>query len=248
MFYKEKEFYVSLACALVAVVAFGVICYSLMGGTEDGTGDSQMVAEATTEPEVTASPEVKETDSKPVESEDSTEDVDDEEEEEDTDDEEEADTEEENETAETAAKPAEATRKFSQEKGILWPVEGEVILGYSPEKVVFFKTLEQYKVNPAIVIASKEGTDVKAGADGVVQEIFTSDETGRSVTVDIGSNFTMTYGQLQKISVAKGDAVKEGQVIGQVAAPTKYFAVEGANLYLQIKEKGNPVNPMDLLR
>ena len=43
MFYKEKGFYVSLACALVAVVAFGVICYSLMGGTEDGTGDSQMV-------------------------------------------------------------------------------------------------------------------------------------------------------------------------------------------------------------
>lgn len=248
MFYKEKGFYASLACALVAIVAFGVICYSLMGGAEDGTGDSQMAAETTEEAKMTASPEAKETDSKTVDSEDSANDADDEEEEEDTDDEEEVDAEEENETAETAAKPAETTRKFSQEKGILWPVEGEVILGYSPEKVVFFKTLEQYKVNPAIVIASKEGTDVKAGTDGVVQEIFTSDETGRSVTVDIGSNFTMTYGQLQQISVAKGDTVKEGQVIAQVAAPTKYFAVEGANLYLQLKENGNSVNPMDLLR
>ena len=89
---------------------------------------------------------------------------------------------------------------------------------------------------------------MKASADGEVTEIITSEETGRTLTMDIGDGFSVTYGQLTDVAVQKGDRVSEGQVIGKVADPTKYYMLEGANLYYQIKEDDETVNPMVLLR
>ena len=119
---------------------------------------------------------------------------------------------------------------------------------YSADRVVYFKTLAQYRTNPALVIGAKEGTDVKASADGVVTSVETSEETGRTVTMSIGDDFTVSYGQLQDVAVGQGDKVSEGQVIGKIAKPSKYYTEEGSNLYFQVKEKKETVNPMLLLR
>ncbi len=138
--------------------------------------------------------------------------------------------------------------KFDIEKGMLWPVSGDVILKYSMSNTVYFKTLAQYKCNPAIVISSEEGTKVKAAADGTVTKVSESDEIGNTITVDIGSGYTVTYGQLKDVAVKEGQAVKEGDVIAKIAKPTKYYSQEGSNLYLQVMEKENSVDPLLLLR
>ncbi len=141
-----------------------------------------------------------------------------------------------------------AKNKFDMEKGLLWPVDGDIILKYSMNNTVYFKTLAQYKCNPAIIISSEEGTNVKAAADGTVSKITKSDETGNLVTVDIGSGYSVTYGQLDDISVKEGQFIKEGSSIGKIAKPTKYYSEEGSNLYLQVMENDKPVDPMLLLR
>lgn len=138
--------------------------------------------------------------------------------------------------------------KFDIEKGLLWPVTGDIILKYSMSNTVYFKTLAQYKCNPAIIISSEEGTNVKAAADGIVTKVTKSDEVGNVVTVDIGSGYLVTYGQLDNISVKEGQPVKEGSSIGKIAKPTKYYSEEGSNLYLQVTEDDKPVDPMLLLR
>lgn len=138
--------------------------------------------------------------------------------------------------------------KFDMEKGLLWPVSGDVILKFSMGNTVYFKTLAQYKCNPAVIISSEEGTNVKEAAGGTVTKVGHSDELGNMVTVDIGSGYTLTYGQLKDISVKEGQEVKEGDVIGKVAKPTKYYSKEGSNLYLQVMEKDKPVDPLLLLR
>ena len=89
---------------------------------------------------------------------------------------------------------------------------------------------------------------MKASADGIVSSVTTSEETGRTVSVSIGDNFTVTYGQLMDVAVEKGDSVSEGQVIGKIAKPTKYYTEEGSNLYFQVKEKNQMANPMLLLK
>ncbi|MCI9078347.1 MAG: peptidoglycan DD-metalloendopeptidase family protein [Lachnospiraceae bacterium] len=138
--------------------------------------------------------------------------------------------------------------KFDMDKGLLWPVSGDVILKFSMSNTVYFKTLAQYKCNPAVIIASEEGTKVKEAAGGTVTKVTHSDELGNMVTVDIGSGYTLTYGQLKDISVKEGQTIKEGDTIGKVAKPTKYYSEEGSNLYFQVMEEDKSVDPLLLLR
>ena len=90
-------------------------------------------------------------------------------------------------------------------------------------------------------------SQVIASAAGRVVEINKDDITGTMVTTDIGSNYKITYGQLTDLKVKKGDEVKEGQLLGVVAEPTKYFSEEGSNLFFQVKENGKAVDPLLLL-
>ena len=39
--------------------------------------------------------------------------------------------------------------------------------------------------------------------------------------------------------------LEAGQVMGYVAEPTKYYSVEGSNIYFQLEHQGTKVNPLD---
>jgi murein DD-endopeptidase MepM/ murein hydrolase activator NlpD len=137
---------------------------------------------------------------------------------------------------------------FNEEKGLLWPLNGDVIMNYSMSNTIYFQTLAQYKCNPAIVISAKVGTKVLSTADAVVTNISNSEETGLTITTSIGSNYNVIYGQLKDVTVKKGDTIKEGQQLGTIAKPTKYYVVEGSNLYFKVEQNDKAVNPMLLLR
>lgn len=138
--------------------------------------------------------------------------------------------------------------KFSEEDQLLWPVVGNVLINYSMDKPVFFPTLEQYKYHPAIVIQAKEGQNIMAAAKGKVTKIEKTEELGTVITMDLGSGYEIMYGQLSNIQVKEGDMVEKGAYIADVAAPTKYYSVEGDNVYFALKKDGEPVNPMTKLQ
>ncbi|MBB2184638.1 M23 family metallopeptidase [Lachnospiraceae bacterium MD1] len=138
---------------------------------------------------------------------------------------------------------------FKADEGLLWPVNGNVIMNYSMDHTIYFATLMQYKCNPAIIIDAEVGTEVKAAATGIVSSIDTdNEETGLTVTVNIGDGYSVVYGQLDNVSLEVGDMVNEGDIIGTVSEPTKYYTLEGSNLYFQVLENEQTVNPMLLLR
>ena len=87
-----------------------------------------------------------------------------------------------------------------------------------------------------------------ACADGKVEHLFEDAEIGLGFTVELGNGYELTYGQLKELTVEQGSYIQEGDVIGVVGAPTKYFSVEGANLYLKLTADGIPVNPESLFR
>lgn len=148
------------------------------------------------------------------------------------------------EVAETMAKQL----SFREEKGLLWPVSGDVLMKYDMTGVTYFKTLAQYRANPALIISAKEGARVKAATDGEILSVKKKDETGTTVTMNIGDHYTLVYGQLKDVKVKAGDLVKEGDVIAAVASPSQYYAEEGPNLYFQVREKEDTVDPLLLLR
>lgn len=137
---------------------------------------------------------------------------------------------------------------FNTEKGLLWPVDGNVIMNYSMDHLTYFATLMQFKVNPAIVIDAEVDTEVKAAADGVITDIYDDPVTGLTVTMDIGDGYSLLYGQLKDVKYKIGDRVSEGDVIALINEPTKHFTVEGSNLYFMVKKDDQTVNPMLLLR
>lgn len=139
---------------------------------------------------------------------------------------------------------------FKADKGLLWPVNGNVLMNYSADRVIYFQTLEQFKCNPAIIIDAEVGTKVLNAAKGVITSITNEDETGVTVTESIGSGYSLVYGQLKKdgLKVEVGDLVDEGTVIGVVAEPTRYYTVEGSNLYFEVIKDDSTVDPMLLLR
>lgn len=137
---------------------------------------------------------------------------------------------------------------FDESAGLSWPMEGDVILNYDTEGVVYFQTLAQYKANPAIMIAGEVGEKVRACADGVVKEIVENEETGVTLKMDAGNSYEIVYGQLENLKVSEGDTIKEGAVLGTLAEPTDYFTLEGPNLYFQILQENTPVNPLLLLK
>ncbi len=137
---------------------------------------------------------------------------------------------------------------FQEENGLLWPAEGAIIKNYSVEKLVYFETLEQFKCNPAVMIGLEAGSDVLCGAKGVVTAITETEELGNSILVDIGDGYQLRYAQLADLHVQVGDVVEEGTVLAQVAEPTIYYTKEGSNLYFQVLQDGESVNPLLLLR
>ncbi|MCM1087934.1 MAG: peptidoglycan DD-metalloendopeptidase family protein [Muribaculaceae bacterium] len=162
------------------------------------------------------------------------------------------------ETKETSAQEPEDTEAiattvqpvldFTDEDALVWPIVGNILLNYSMDKTIYFPTLQQYKYHPAIVISASEGETITAAADGRVTSVAYDRELGNIVVMDLGNQYELTYGQLDNITVSEGSYVATGDIIGNVAAPTKYYSTEGANVYFKLTKEGQPVNPLGKLK
>lgn len=116
------------------------------------------------------------------------------------------------------------------------------------DQTVYFPTLDQYKLSPAIAVRAVEGAPVLASVPGTVYSIEENAQTGTTVTMEIGSGYRAIYGQLTDLTVQEGDTVKEGEVIGYIGQPTKYYSKEGSNLYFAMKKDGEPEIRLPIFR
>lgn len=144
----------------------------------------------------------------------------------------------------TAMQPA---LTFSDSDSLIWPVVGNILVNFSMDKTIYFPTLEQYKYNPAIVIQANEGDLITAAAAGKVISVSEDPQIGKNVVMELGNGYEVTYGQLTNILVSEGSYVAMGDIIAEVAAPTKYYSIEGTNVYFKLTKDGEPVNPMSKL-
>lgn len=136
---------------------------------------------------------------------------------------------------------------FGEDSKLVWPVNGTVLMSYSMDKTVYFSTLDQYKYNPALIISAAENDQVIAGTTGIVKSIDNMAETGTTVNIDIGNGYELLYGQLKDVPLKVGDYVEANTVIGYVSKPTKYYSVEGTNVYFEMRKDGQPINPLDYM-
>ena len=136
---------------------------------------------------------------------------------------------------------------FSEDTLMEWPVNGNILQDYSMDQTVYFSTLDQYKLSPAIAVGAVEGAPVVAAVNGTVYSVEQDIQTGTTVTMELGNGYQAIYGQLADLTVAEGDTVKKGTTIGYIAQPTKYYSTEGTNLYFEMKKDGEPIDPIAYL-
>ncbi|WCT74217.1 M23 family metallopeptidase [Sphingomonas naphthae] len=129
------------------------------------------------------------------------------------------------------AEPASFAGRF------LWPLKGAILRP--------FGTTGDGRRNDGINIAARKGDPVMAAADGTVAyagegiAIF-----GGLVLLRHGDGWITAYGNCDSLLVARGQAVKKGQIIaragdtGQVSEPQLHF---------EIRQGRKPVNPIGLL-
>ncbi len=128
------------------------------------------------------------------------------------------------------------------------PVEGKIIKESSIDEVVYWETLDVWKIHEGIDIASDEGTSVKAIESGKVVGVKTDPIFGKLVLINHGQTVVSIYCNLdEKVKVKEGDTVKKGDVIGKVGNTAYGEIEEESHLHFELMKDSVYVDPADYI-
>ena len=128
------------------------------------------------------------------------------------------------------------------------PLEGEVITAFSMEELVYNATLGDWRTHDGVDIAAEAGTPVLAASSGTVISVEEDPLMGTTVVIEHDGGYQTTYSNLQaEPSVAEGDTVSAGQIIGAVGDTAAAEAAQGPHLHFSVTCDGEPVDPQSFL-
>lgn len=128
------------------------------------------------------------------------------------------------------------------------PLEGEVITAFSMEELVYNATLGDWRTHDGVDIAAEAGTSVLAASSGTVVSVEEDPLMGTTVVIEHDGGYQTTYSNLQaEPSVAEGDTVSAGQIIGAVGNTAAAEAAQGPHLHFSVTCDGEPVDPQSFL-
>lgn len=123
-----------------------------------------------------------------------------------------------------------------------WPVKSKKILSkFGKYKHPKFGTVIY---NRGIHIDSNYGEDVYSIFKGTVRYADWFDGFGKMVIIHHGGGYYSIYGHLSKIEVRNGQNVDMREKIGEIGDTESFF---GSALYLEIRKKSTPLNPIRYL-
>ena len=73
------------------------------------------------------------------------------------------------------------------------------------------------------------------------------EEIGNYLILDLGDEYSLICGQLKEVSAVTGEYLEKGQIMGYVAEPTKYYTVEGPNVFMELRKGEQAMDPLDYL-
>ena len=124
------------------------------------------------------------------------------------------------------------------------PVETPTSIGEYGDTMVYNSTLGRFTAHLAVDFFAPEGSNVFAAYDGTILSVETTFLQGTTVTIDHGNGLYTIYNSLADgESVAVGQQVKQGDVIGQVSTTNRQEYTDGAHVHFQVKEGGEFINP-----
>lgn len=120
---------------------------------------------------------------------------------------------------------------------------------YSEKEPSYSSTLDVWEIHKALDVQAKKGSKIKSIVNGKVTDVFKDDQHGVSVKVESKDKVAVVYSNLDdKVSVKKGQEVKDGDVIGKVGNTTSVESLEGAHVHVTATKDGKSIDPMTLIK
>lgn len=130
------------------------------------------------------------------------------------------------------------------------PAEGTVAKEHDLSVLVYSQTMDDLRVHCGIDIATSEGADVLAAADGEISKIYTDPMMGYAIEithagggVSIYKNLTQNHAE----GISVGTKVKAGQLISYVGDSAMIESADESHLHYELTVDGKSVDPMDYI-
>ncbi|NSW90193.1 MAG: M23 family metallopeptidase [Firmicutes bacterium] len=126
----------------------------------------------------------------------------------------------------------------------IMPVYGNIIYDFAVDKLVYSKTLEDWRTHKGIDIAAARGTAVKASAGGIVCEIKNDPRLGNTIVIDHDNGFKTVYSNLASLDmVLPNQIVAQGESIGSVGDTAIFEIALEPHLHFEVLKQDVAVDP-----
>lgn len=117
------------------------------------------------------------------------------------------------------------------------PVNGEIMNHLSLNKLIYSKTLNEWKIHYGTDYFSKLGDEVYAVRSGVIKESDFNYIYGNYIIIEHENGYKSLYANVTVLDALKvGDRVAQGQVIGYVAESFGFESAEKTHLHFELKK------------
>lgn len=126
----------------------------------------------------------------------------------------------------------------------IMPIYGNIICDFAMDKLVYSKTLEDWRVHGGIDIAATRGTAVKAVADGVILDLKNDPKLGNTIIIDHENGFKTVYSNLASLDmVLPNQIVAQGESIGSVGDTATFEIALEPHLHFEVLKGDVLVDP-----
>ncbi len=144
-------------------------------------------------------------------------------------------------------KPDTENPPIVQKLTFITPCNGTISAEYNDSKIVWNGSMGSFETHCGIDFKSTD-MNVYASADGTIKEVGYDKLDGNYIVIEHEEGYITKYMSLESESTLKAGAkVKQGQLIGKMAATKGTESVEGAHLHFEVLKNGEQINPLDVL-
>lgn len=128
------------------------------------------------------------------------------------------------------------------------PVSGTVLQDYAMDRLVYNATTRDWRVHNGVDLSAPLGQPVKAARGGTVTAVYEDDSYGVTVVLRHEGEWSSAYcGLAEELSVAAGDTVTAGQVLGTVGDTAMVETGGEPHLHFEVYHNGEPTDPAGFL-
>ncbi len=147
-------------------------------------------------------------------------------------------------TPEPSANPNESANPTAAPVQMQKPVDGEYLQDYAADKLVYNKTLQEWRTHKGIDIATEAGKEVVCPYTGTITDIKYDPRYGDTIVIDHGAGLTsVCCGVKPAEGVSVGRALEKGEALGNATGDVFCEKESGIHIHFEVMQDGKSVDP-----